>query len=192
MFTEEHLKKIFPVLKHTPLPNDYISNIRRILSEKISESDNEVFEQPGAEKRYISYSSNMLNRRLVLRCIHSIELCGTGINADGLFAQEDDYDFDYRGGDRTAEWFDGRGEGNHIYNFAIRYTNRGEEDGWAIVRYRYLPNQEEDDYSPIYKICWWAPYSKQMDTPPLKGWVPHDPLARGNPWLKYNLKETIE
>ena len=192
MFTEEHLKKILPVLKHTPIPNDnFLCNVRYILSDGKSENDGDVFEQPGAEKRYISHSSNQLHARLLQRCIHSVELYGTGINADGLFVRDEDDSFSYHGGARIAEWYDGRGRGTHNYRFVIKYTSRGEESGWAIMRYRFLSNQGEDN-PPVRKICWWSPYSKHLDVPPMKGWVPHDPLARGNPWLKYNLNETIE
>ena len=77
---------------------------------------------------------------------------------------------------------------------------KNAEEGWAIVRYTPPPprppaddDDEEDEEVPPsnYKICWWSPYSKNLQIPPMVGWVPYDKLARGNPKLKYFFCESI-
>ena len=44
----------------------------------------------------------------------------------------------------------------------------------------------------VKKLCWIAPCSKNRKLPPLQGWIPSDPAARGTPTLKYILRESID
>ena len=55
----------------------------------------------------------------------------------------------------------------------------------------YDEEGEVDSNSVVKKKCWIAPHSSNLKYPPLKGWVPCDPLARGNPTIKYVLNDEI-
>ena len=52
----------------------------------------------------------------------------------------------------------------------------------------------DEDGDPIgvdKKKCWIATQSTNHRYPPRKGWVSCDPLAKGNPEIKYVLNEEI-
>jgi hypothetical protein len=117
MFTEEHVSRIFPLLKHCPLPNDYITSISFHLN-CANMNREEMFEQPGIEKVYVSSSHQQLQYRLLRKCISHIELTGSTCNADGIFEREEYECYTYEGGDRTATW------GRERVKFAILIMDR--------------------------------------------------------------------
>ena len=80
--------------------------------------------------------------------------------------------------------------------FCIQFWEDDNFGGWAIIRL-YLVTQFEEDCEPdcdsiVEKSCWIAPYHKNHQRPPMKGWVSSDPLARGTPTVKYILNGSIE
>ena len=44
----------------------------------------------------------------------------------------------------------------------------------------------------VDRKCWYAPHSMNRQLPPLKGWIPCDPLAKGNPTIALILRDSIE
>lgn len=121
-----------------------------------------------------------------VRCISHIEVPRSLCKADGdypVYCLER-----YRqlpGEEQTDMW------GGQEVTFRIQlWYPEGEDkfEGWTIVR-RYcpaildgVPNEHE---IAVKKKCWIVPHSTNLRYPPLKGWIPCDPLARGNPQIKY-------
>eukprot|EP00956_Cyclotella_meneghiniana_P014120 scaffold20986_cov42-Cyclotella_meneghiniana.AAC.1 len=182
MFTEEHLKKIFPLLKLlSPYDDTYELYEHELLEledtlvqvlhrpDGINKSLTDMLNEPGVEKLLVAYYRQSENKDLIKKCISLIELSGTGQrNLDGPFIGY------FSGWRRIATNDGGR------LTFMIERTKKDGDEVWAIVRY------------PANKIYWWAPYSQNLSVPPLRGWVPCDELAKGNPTLKYILNETVE
>ena len=191
IFTEEHLRKVFPLLKDYPTFDwtELNSTLETMLGKSPGDKSlDEMLDTPNIEKIFVQYCSNSYHSRLLRKCIHKIQLNGTNCKADGLFEASGFFsEHFYDSGDRTAIW------GGEVVKFQIKYTTRdtvhGKESGWAIVR--YVPNEEEDERTD-YKICWWAPYSKNLNVPPFEGWISQDPtFAGGDPKLKYMLRESV-
>lgn len=60
-----------------------------------------------------------------------------------------------------------------------------------------LEGDDGEDPEPDFKAteenkCWIAPCIHNRKCPPLKGWIPADPVARGNPTIKYILRGLVE
>ena len=181
MFTETQLTRLLPVLKYSK------ANWRRL---DLYNTDLDLEEDDFA-KEFVSSSQRWENNSLLSRCISHIELSGTTCNADGEFTQcfgcWDRYKPDE---ERKDRW------GGHQVTFRVQYWEPKDEDtykGWAIVR-KYPPTGMDEDGDPIgvdKKKCWVATQSTNHRYPPRKGWVSCDPLAKGNPEIKYILNEEI-
>ena len=125
------------------------------------------------------------------QCISHIELIGTTCNADGAYERDwPCWDSFQQPEERTARW------GGQRVTFEIKFLKENDYEGWAIVR-RNPQEYDEDgvrifDDDIVEKRCWIAPCTTNRKHPPLKGWVPCDPLASGNPTIKYILNNSIE
>ena len=180
MFTEEQVKQIFSMIKDTPQPNHHIENLKYFLDGG-DKSFEKIVNYPGIENEYVLRCKDIQNCYFLWCAISHLEITGADC-ANGVYEREMWCDSWYTGSERTSMW------GGRRVKFQIQFTSRGDENGWAIVRFEEPANDEDD---PVYEICWWAPYSRNMSLPPAKGWVPHDPLARGNsnPSIEYILRE---
>ena len=189
MFTEKHLKRVFPMIKDTSLPNTHIGILKSLLDGE-DESLEELVNRPNIEKEFINTCKDLRHQHLLYHAISHLVVSGAD-PADGKYETHGfNMGFYHAGGNdnRVTAW------SNQRVKFKIHYTSRGEEDGWAIVRYVPPPpttDSDEEDPEYEYKICWWAQYSKNMCLPPISGWVPHDPLAHRNPTIKYILRKSI-
>ena len=193
IFTEEHLKKVFPLLKENPTfgRTELSLMLETMLGNSPGEKSlDEMLDTPNIDKIFVQYCSNSYHTRLLRKCIRKIQLNGTDCKADGLFVKSLFDENCYDCGHRTDNW------GGEVVKFQIKYTTRddvhGKESGWAIVR--YVPNEDEEDDNDEYtdyKICWWAPYSKNLNVPPFEGWVSQDPRACGDPQITYILRESV-
>ena len=195
IFTEEHVRKIFFLLKENPTSELGESKLNLMLESMLGtrtgeKSIVEMLDTPNIDKIFVQYCSNSYHTRLLRKCIRKIQLNGTDCKADGLFVKSNLVENCYDSGHRTDNW------GGEVVKFQIKYTTRddvhGKESGWAIVR--YVPNEDEEDDNDEYtdyKICWWAPYSKNLNVPPFEGWVSQDPRACGDPQITYILRESV-
>jgi hypothetical protein len=194
MFEEKHLVSLVPLLKYSidnkknlGLRHDWLISEERLIASPEMGLDHTDF-----PKQFISECQNLEQQHLLDSCIWHIELSSSHCNADGSFYREDGswdvYQPDDEEEGRTSEW-----DGIEV-KFEICYW-REDFEGWAVVRY-WIPEFDEDgepDYnSMVRKLCWIAPYSKNRKLPPLQGWIPSDPAARGYPSLKYHLRESID
>jgi len=193
MFTEEHLIKLAPILQYSRDNWERMGLINGETSRLINDLDQVSENFP---KQFVSDCKSWEEYDLLKRCISHIELSGSKCKADGNFEKDmncwDVYsDLD----ERTYTW------GGETVTFRIQYWEDDSFEGWAIVR-RTPPiliaedgesdDDGELDYDSIVETrCWIAPYSKNRKRPPLRGWVSSDPMARGNPTIKYVLRESI-
>jgi hypothetical protein len=192
MFEEKHLVILAPLLKYS-IENKKNLGLRLISEDRLITARGVGLDNTDFPKQFISKCQNMEQCHLLKRCIWYIELSGSHCKADGSFYNVgtwDSYQPDDNEDGRTCGW-----EGTEVKFEICYWEGPGSSEGWAIVRY-YTTEVDEDghpDYdSMVKKLCWIAPYSKNRQFPPLQGWVPADPLARGNPTLKYILRESID
>lgn len=198
MFEEKHLVILAPLLKYSldnkkDLTPKYMSWLPEIIPElRLSTTFEAGLDNPDFPKQFISECQNLEQQHLLYRCIRYIELSGSHCNADGSFYKEACCWDLYQPADdeegRTDSW-----DGIEV-KFEMCYWTKENFEGWAIVRY-WITEFDEDgepDYdSMVRKLCWIAPYSKNRKLPPMQGWIPSDPAARGYPQLKYILRESI-
>lgn len=195
MFSEEQLAKLVPVLKYSKNKYPGISTD----FENRHSNGNIRIDMQNFPREFISTCQDWEQWNLLRSCISHVELSGTNCNADGDYFRNggcwDEYntnnwDDDRR--ERTATW------GGRRVTFAVKYWEPRAEDrfeGWSIVR--FLPTQLDEDGDQVFDEevvetkCWVAPNSTNLRYPPLKGWISCDPLARGNPTIKYILNEEI-
>jgi len=176
MFTEEQLKKVFPIVGRVG---------SRILngSEQVNRSLQAVFSEPGLAKDFVHGRRQQVRDYFIMRCISHIELSGTGSDSDGRFMKTVAME-----GSLSDTWFGGNGNwGGKNVRFTIQKNTKDDSDeeiGWAILR-------DDVDGEEHPKTCWWAPCSENLPVPPLAGWVPRDELATGNPTIKYILNESV-
>ncbi|KAL7450942.1 hypothetical protein ACHAWC_002793 [Mediolabrus comicus] len=180
MFEERHLVILVPLLKyfHDNKKNMGIKyNTWEWSEDRLLTSPKVGLENTDFPKNFISKCQNMEQWHLLKRCIRYIELSGSHCKADGSFYNVGGWDL-YQPDDnedgRNYRW-----DGIEV-KFEICHTKEGSFEGWAIVRY-YTTEVDEDGH-PDYDSMF----------PPLQGWVPADPLARGNPTLKYILRESLD
>ena len=186
MFTEEHLQKILPLLKHLPSnfsTNSGLSRLGRTLAalhgpERDDKSLTDMLNEPGVEKILVAHCREKAGNDLINRCISEIQLCGTGRRmVDGPFSRN------IQGWRGNTVLFEGVS-----VRFWIKRATKDGEEVWAIVCNPFARLNDESQQ----EIYWWAPYSQNLYMPPLRGWVPCNELAKGNPTLKYILNETVE
>ena len=184
MFTEEHIKKLAPLLKHC-------RDIRHpCCSSLVVEGNSMDLQHKDFPKEFVAVCEKWEVENLLERCIDEIELSGTKCSADGAYYQFDSENF-YQPEDEERTWV----WGEQRVSFAIKFLKDNDYEGWAIVRIN--PQEYDEDgvaveINPDFeKRCWIAPYSKNRKYPPLKGWIPSDPLATGNPTIKYILNKSI-
>ena len=188
MFTDAQLDKLLPLIKHTK-------------PEGASGLLSDMIEQPDFSKKYISNVQGQAEFILLMHCISHIEVLGTDCDADGSYEtiggwnnyeQCDDYNSTFQWGDQQVSF-------RVMYGVPISLQGCQDEDkfeGWSIVRRSpptgpFYEDWEVDIGSVVIKKCWIAPHSTNDRIPPLKGWIPCDPLAKGNPTIKYVLKDYI-
>ena len=181
MFTEDHLKRIFPMIKDAPRPDAHVEHLSRFL-DRGDKTTEEILSSPRIEREYVSKCRDDQNEFLLWCAISHLELSGAGV-ADGEYERDRMCTDVYNADDRTILW------GGRRNRIEIRFTTRGDESGWAIFRFEE-PDNDEEDFGED-EICWWAQCSSNMSLPPAKGWVPRDPLARGNPSIEYILRESF-
>ena len=203
MFTESQLEKLRPVLKYAK-ESGHAGYITRYFHRKIGV----ICEDEDFPKKYISLVQHQDDQNLLRHCISHIEVSGTTCNADGCYARCFGWDkytpkavFNEEGRERTRRWQ----WGGQQVSFRVQYWKPQHPDdsnsidcfeGWSIVR-RSPPTGPFDEEGEvdlgnvIKRKCWIAPNSTNRKYPPLKGWVPCDPLARGNPTIKYILNDAI-
>lgn len=188
------MKKLAPILKYSlenrermGLYSFYCRESRLITREGV---ENQEF-----PKEFVSRCQEWEDNHLLRQCISYIELSGSGCNADGKYEKQfDRFEDEWcmpTNDERTTGW------GGHQVTFNVQYWREGGDDdylGWAIVSVfqPMLDDEEPDLDARERKKCWIAPCSQNHRRPPLKGWIPADPLARGNPTIKYILRECIE
>mmetsp|Transcript_4114 Transcript_4114/g.9235 ORF Transcript_4114/g.9235 Transcript_4114/m.9235 type:complete len:362 (-) Transcript_4114:62-1147(-) len=184
MFTEEHMKKLVPFLSKANLSR--FGLLGRALHK------NWDIDQPAFPQMFVSDATKMYEESLLHQCISHIQLSGTMCNADGVFIKPPTelmhrcYEY---ASDRTFD------RGNGIMHFLIKQVKHVDNDdnescNWAIVARHSSINIGE--LKTVEEVtCWVAPYSTNMHLPPRNGWKSSNPLARGNPTLKYILKDKL-
>lgn len=210
MFTEDHLKKLTPVLSTCLTPE----NIERIgagaswfhggiydFSGTIRHFDLKL-NDPTFPTAFVKASAQRLEESLLHRCIQEIEVSGAG-QADGIYHKMDYetmseyrcYGYERR---RQTTW------GGKMMSFVIKKCWEEKTQGWAIMRQYTLPRNQraaqnnDDDESDeeerdrvVENVCWVAPCSTTVHFPPLNNWKPVDPLARSGPKISYILRDEI-
>lgn len=174
MFSEDHLKKLAPLLEESS--NE--TSARNFANRYDLKSDT-------FPREFVNNCSNWLTMNIMSRFISHIRVSGSTCKVDG----------DYEGSppgyfavdERRVAW------GGVPMNPYIEC--RTTEEGWAIVL-ETIPPLDEDgdpDYDSIVKtVAWRAPHSGNMTFPPSEGWVPVHALARGNIELTYVLKKEVK
>ena len=190
MFTEEHLNRILPVLKY------FHRSQREALQIGSNTRRMDRLDQPGFAREFVSDSHKHAVGNLLEQCMSHIVVSGTSCNADGEFFLVptstcwvyESEDSEYPEESRHELW------GGQRVIFRLEYIIDASFEGWAIVRYRegtrfdeFGDQQGEENVVP--DKCWIAPYSKGKRFPPTEGWTSADPLARGEPTIKYVLHE---
>jgi len=175
MFSEDHMKKLAPLLEGTK----HESWQRRATAEKYD------FKSDTFPKEFVRFCSDWLTFDNINRFVHRIRLTGSTCTADGDFSGHSQHG--YKADDeRTVEW---KGV---LQNVCIELR---DEKGWAIIL-KTIPPLDEDgdpDYDSIVEtVAWRAPYSGNMHLPPSNGWVSVHPLARGDIKLTYVLMDEAE
>mmetsp|Transcript_21872 Transcript_21872/g.62733 ORF Transcript_21872/g.62733 Transcript_21872/m.62733 type:complete len:372 (+) Transcript_21872:140-1255(+) len=174
MFSEEHMKKLAPLLEKT---TDAIYMCEKRLKCRYGDLKSDTF--PIA---FVKNCSNWLTHHIMCNFISRIKVSGSYCAVDG----------DYEGRPpefcanalRKVRW-DGV-----LNNVSIEL--RTKEEGWAIILKTIPPLDEEgepDHDSIVETIAWKAPHSGNMPLPPSKGWISAHPRARGELKLAYILKE---
>ena len=173
MFSEEHMKKLAPLLEETiDGPRGWNLPTYDLKSDAFP-------------RDFVKNCSNWLTIGNMSRFISHIRVLGSTCNVDG----------DYKGqppafravNDRKVEW------GGVMMRPLLEC--RTTEEGWAIVLETIPPLDEdgEPDYDSIVEtVAWRAPYSGSMTFPPSKGWVPAHPLAEGDIELTYVLEKEAQ
>ena len=171
MFSEDHMKKLAPLLEET---DD--GGIERDLSRRY-DLKSDIF-----PKEFVNNCSNWLTIETMNRFISRIRVSGASCTVDGdycgdtpIFRTDDE---------RRVEW------GGVMMRPLLQC--RTTEEGWAIILETIPPLNEdgEPDYDSIVEtLAWKAPHSGNLTFPPSEGWVPVHPLARGNIELTYVLKK---
>ena len=172
MFSEDHMKKLAPLLEETK------DGARRQLGSYDLKSD-------AFPSDFVKNCSNWLTIANMSTFISHIRVLGSSSNVDGEYRGEPPI---YNAVDeRKVEW------GGVMMRPLLEC--RTAEEGWAIVL-EIIPPLDEDgdpDYDSIIEtVAWKAPHSGNMTFPPSEGWVPVHPLARGNIELTYVLKKEVK
>lgn len=172
MFSEDHMKKLAPLLEETK-----DGGLR-----ELAPYDLKSVTFPSD---FVKDCSNWLTIANMTRFISHIRVLGSTCKVDGEYKghppafQADD--------DRKVKW------GGVMMRPFIEC--RTTEEGWAIMLETIPPLDEdgEPDYDSIVEtVAWRAPHSGNMTFPPSEGWVPVHPLARGNIELTYVLKKEVK
>eukprot|EP00571_Detonula_confervacea_P004205 CAMPEP_0172315314 /NCGR_PEP_ID=MMETSP1058-20130122/24810_1 /TAXON_ID=83371 /ORGANISM="Detonula confervacea, Strain CCMP 353" /LENGTH=383 /DNA_ID=CAMNT_0013029369 /DNA_START=64 /DNA_END=1215 /DNA_ORIENTATION=- len=206
MFTEDHLKKLAPIFSDSFTPENkerigdgvaWFNGFYRPFSDTIRPFGLKL-DQPDFPEAYVSKTTHWLEESLLHRCINGIVLSGAG-EADGPYDKdEDEFMSDqrcyiYKCSGMRMRW------GGKIVTFSIQLCDKG----WAIMRQYPAPrnngaaqnnqNEESDDDAEILveKLCWVSPCSSNLHFPPLNSWKSVDPLARGNPKIRYILNDEL-
>merc|ERR1712129_97596 len=201
MFTEAQLEKLQPVLEYSK------ENSHRLGLGIISLPTTTKLEEKDFPKHFISECQKEDAHEFLDSCISHVEISGSGSGADRKY-EKDLFDLYTPMNEEERVrvpgekgWWDGQQVSFRVqywvpdseYNGTDPTDDEDKFKGWCIIR-RIPPTQvdEDDPYPPsVKKICWIAPHSTNFKYPPLRGWIPYDPLARGNPTLKYLLNDSI-
>ncbi len=178
MFSEEHVKKLLPVLKYSRDSLGYDAS--QFMGNSYDDTEINLDDQT-FPKDFVVGCQREEQHYLLDLCLKHIHGAGSGCKADGL------YSFDL-GAREALDDFQGRQDtwNGQTVTFGIKFINDLEDFcGWAIVR------NPEDGMDVVGKICWVALHSRNSVIPPLTGWVPSDSHARGNPKLKYIFKHSV-
>lgn len=203
MFSEDHIEKLASTLQ-------YARDNQILTCRTTGLPVDDRFEDLDYARKHVTGCQRWEEKRMLVNCISHIRLSGTNCEADGDFPCTDQSkhytgEWCFQDGDpddRFANW------GGQRVTFSIKkYYEGGSSaennyEGWAIVRRwqrpGFEPELDEDgevipgeDDGMIEKLCWIAPYSYNQNLPPFDGWVPADPLAKGNPTIKYMLNESL-